>query len=331
MHILLTGATGFVGQRLARHLIRQGHTVTALVRAVSSPPALQRLRSLGVSCTVTELQESRTLSCALKEADAVMHLAAVTRAADARDYHRVNAGGTRAVLRTAAALGTPPTVVFCSSIAAAGPSTPGRPRTETDAPAPVSHYGRSKLAAEAVVRGHADRVPATIVRPPVVYGPGDPGLFPTLAGMVRAGVGVRPAPSGAHYCLVHVDDLCAALLTALTAGRRLGPEEPGAGMYQVCDGTPRSWQEICRSAARALDRKPPLLLSLPRTAVMAAAAVAEAAARSRGGQALLNRDKARELVQASWTCTSDQARAELGFVPVRTALDREFRAALADP
>ncbi|MEU9895430.1 NAD-dependent epimerase/dehydratase family protein [Streptomyces phaeochromogenes] len=320
MRVLLTGATGFVGRRLARHLLGLGHTVTAAVRPETAPAAVQRLLAAGVRPTGEP-------AAALRESDAVIHLAAATRAPTARDYRRANVDGTRALLSAAALLDTPPTVVLCSSLAAAGPSTPTRPRTESDPPAPVSDYGRSKLGAETVVRGFADRVPAVVVRPPVVYGPGDPAFLPSLAAMVRAGVGVRPA-GGATFCLIHLDDLCAALTLALTKGRRVDPYDSLPGVYHVCDGTPRSWPEVSRHLARALGRPAPLLVPLPRAALMAAATLAETAAGPLGRRPLLNRDKARELGQASWTCASDRARDDLGFVPERTLLHREFRAAL---
>ncbi|MEU2283712.1 NAD(P)-dependent oxidoreductase [Streptomyces sp. NPDC013178] len=321
MRVLLTGATGFVGGHLARHLLGLGHTVTALVRPETAPDAVRRLSAAGVHPT-------RARAAALRECDTVVHLAAATRAPTARDFHRANVAGARALFGAAAALDTPPTVVLCSSLAAAGPSTPARPRTESDPPAPVSDYGRSKLGAENVARAHADRVPTVVVRPPVVYGPGDPDFLPTLATMVRAGIGIRPA-GRAEYCLIHVDDLCAALVLASAAGSRLDPDDSVAGVYHVCDGTPRSLPEIHRYLARTLGRRTPLLLPLPRPVLTTAATLLETVGRSCGNRPVLGRDKARDLNQAGWTCANDRARAELGFVPRRTRLGDEFRAALA--
>lgn len=318
MRIFLTGATGFVGRRFVHHLRGLGHTVTALVRPETAPAAVERLRVAGVRPT-------REPTAALRESDAVVHLAAATRAATAYGYHRANVDGTRALLSAASGLDSPPTVVLCSSLAAAGPSTPARPRTESDPPAPVSDYGRSKLGAETVARGYADRIPIVIIRPPVVYGPGDPAFLPTLAAMVRAGIGVRPS-GRPEYCLIHVDDLCAALTLALTTGSRLDPYDPLPGIYHVCDGTPRSFPEICRHLAWALGCPAPLLVPLPPALLMTAAALTEAASRPRGNQPALGRDKARELNQAAWTCANDRARADLAFAPQRTQLADEFHA-----
>ncbi|MEU9283626.1 NAD-dependent epimerase/dehydratase family protein [Streptomyces sp. NPDC048275] len=320
MRILLTGATGFVGRRLALYLLDRGHSVTALVRPATSPAAVRRLLAGGV-------EPIGETAAALRRTEAVVHLAAATKARTAQDFQRANVEGTRALLSAAAALESPPTVVLCSSLAAAGPSSPARPRTEADPPAPVSDYGRSKLGAETVVRGFADRVPAVIVRPPVVYGPGDPAFLPTLTAMVRAGVGVRPAGRAA-YCLIHVDDLCAALTLALTAGHRVDPRDRLSGVYHVCDGTPRTLPEICRHLALALGRRAPLLIPLPQPMVRTVAAVCEMAVGPWGGQALLNRDKARELSQAFWTCAPDRAHTELEFTPQRVLLGKEFRASL---
>ena len=113
-----------------------------------------------------------------------------------------------------AELPSPPRLVFCSSLAAAGPSVPGRPRREEETPAPVSLYGRSKLGGEQAVREFADRVPSVILRPPIVYGPGDQEFLPSMLPMARMGVMLKSGFGPKHYSLIHVDDLCTALLAA---------------------------------------------------------------------------------------------------------------------
>src|SRR5581483_5661701 len=96
------------------------------------------------------------------------------------DFFEVNERGTRFVAEACAAQTFPPRLVLVSSVAAAGPAPRGQVRTEADPPAPVSHYGRSKLAGERAAAKFAASVPITIVRPGVVFGPRDTGFVQVL-------------------------------------------------------------------------------------------------------------------------------------------------------
>src|SRR5437773_10849106 len=105
----------------------------------------------------------------------LVHLAGGIAARDPAEYMRANRDGTANVLHADGADRPPPRGVYVSSIAAAGPTVAGQPIDETRAPAPVTPYGRSKLAGELLVRAAA--LPWTIVRPPIVYGEGDRATF----------------------------------------------------------------------------------------------------------------------------------------------------------
>jgi nucleoside-diphosphate-sugar epimerase len=108
---------------------------------------------------------------------AVYHLAGLVKAIQVRQLYQVNCQGVANVARACAAQITPPTLLVISSLAAMGPSSPQRPRLESDPPAPVSHYGRSKLAGEQAARQWARDAPITILRPPVVFGERDPATY----------------------------------------------------------------------------------------------------------------------------------------------------------
>lgn len=306
------GATGFIGRRLCRRILGEGGEVTALVRRSS---ARQAITGRGVRQVTGDLITGEGLREVVRDVDFVVHLGGLVKSPTVEGFRQCNEEGTRRLAEELAALPAPPPLVLCSSLAAAGPSDDGRPRREEDLPAPVSHYGRSKLAAEEAVRALADLVPATIVRPPVVYGPGDPAFLPSLLPMVRAGVVLKAGLGPRGYSLVHVDDLCGALLAAAVRGRRLTAAEPTAGVYTVSDGVIHTWEGVSGALARALGRRrAPLVLPVPLPLVRTAALGAELAGRLRGGYPPLNRDKAGELTSAWWTCTTERARRELGFV-----------------
>ncbi|UGY91521.1 NAD-dependent epimerase/dehydratase family protein [Streptomyces gobiensis] len=299
MRYLITGATGFIGRRLVHHLVEHGHDVTALVR--------RELRLPGVRLTYGDLATGAGLDAAVQDAEHVIHLAGVTKAPSSAGYAEVNTEGTRRLCTALARLPRPPRLVYCSSLAAVGP---GRQRRADEEPTPVSAYGRSKLGGEHALREIADRVPGVIVRPPIVYGPGDHGFLPHLVTAVRTGflpaVG-RPGPR--HYSLIHVDDLCRALLAAAGSGA------PGA-VYHVSDGTEHRWDHIGATVATTLGRRPPRVVHIP-------VPLARAAARTVGmfGTYAFNRDKVNEARQPAWTCVNGSSVGQLRFAPAVSLAD----------
>ncbi|MEU7895583.1 NAD-dependent epimerase/dehydratase family protein [Nonomuraea sp. NPDC049152] len=317
LRYLLTGATGFVGGNLTRMILARGDAITALARPSARAHAL---RELGVEVVHGDLASGRGVREAVHGADRVIHLAAVVKARTPAEYWATNRDGTAHLAGALAVLPNPPRLVLCSSLAAAGPSS--------GTPVPVSHYGASKLAGEKVVRGLAHRVPSVILRPGIVYGPGEPALVPALLPMIRLGVALKAGLGPRRYCMVYVDDLCTTLLAAAERGRTLHPDDPTAGLYPISDGITYHWRDICAALARAAGRRAPVVLPVPMLLMDVAASLAECAGRIRRTAPSLNRDKVREMRCAAWTCTPERAVRELGFTPT-TSLDRGLAAALA--
>jgi len=306
---LVTGATGFIGQTLAERLLARGHRVRALVR---DPTRAAELGAAGVELVAGDVARPETLPAAVDGVDAVVHLAGLTKALTRDELFRVNAGGTRALARAAAAVGRP-RFVLVSSLAASGPARAGRPRTEEDRPAPVSLYGESKLAAEEAVRELAGKLDVTVVRPPAVYGPRDAELLPALFRMARAGVIVKAGFADKRYSLVHVEDLSDAIVLAAERGRGLG-RSGNEGVYFTDDGAPRGWDELGRAALEALGRRG-VVVSVPEAVSWLVAGASSVASRITGKAAILSLDKMLEIREGAWTCTSERARRELGWEP----------------
>lgn len=313
MRILVTGATGFIGSHLVEALVARGQDVVCLIR----PGRPRRfIGDLQVRWAVGSWEDPAFLEEALRDRELVFHVAGLTRAARRAEFYRVNHLGTRAVVRACCAAGSVRRLVYVSSLAAAGPARDGGPVREDDPPRPITDYGRSKLLGEEEVLAGAGQVPATIVRPPAVYGPRDGDLLAAFRAVRR---GIVPVPvRGASIDLCHVSDVVAALLLVAD-----GPEAANQ-TYFVAGDRPVSWEEAGEAIAAALGVRA-VAIPVPPVAAFAVAVGAETWARLRGRAALLSRDKVRELGERHWTCDASKIRTALGFRPgieVREGLRR---------
>lgn len=288
MRALVTGATGFVGGHLVDVLLRQGDEVTALVR---SPAKGAPLAARGVRLIGGDLDDGNALAQAVRDQDIVYHVAGLTAARNEAEFLRVNRDGTGRLLAAAAAAGVG-RFVLVSSQAAGGPSERGHPSQGTEAPSPVTSYGRSKLAGEQVVRAGA--IPWTIVRPPTVYGPADREL---LRAFRAAALGIAPVfgTGDQQLSVVFGPDLAEALAAAGASPRAAG------GIFYAAHPETLTSRELVAAIGRAVG-KPVRILSVPRWVAVGALAITETAARVANRPTLLTRDKANEFYQPAWTC-----------------------------
>lgn len=305
MRALVTGASGFIGRRLVLELARRGHETACLVRPTSKTAPL---RGLPVEFVLGDLGDAASLVHAVKGRDHIFHLAGVIQAVDDPAFEAANAQGTRNLVD--ACLRATPGVkrfVYVSSIAAAGPSPPGRALTEADEPRPVSAYGRSKLAAERIVLEAGARMPVTIVRPPNVLGPGSKELGRAV-GLLRKRLVPALGDDRPRTSLVDVDDLVEAMLLAaenpLSAGQT----------YFVTDGRAYAWPEITAAVAEELGVKR-FTVKVPFAVQVLAARLAETAARLGRRPPLLTREIVRAVRDHFWIYDGSKIERELGFHP----------------
>ncbi len=312
---LITGASGFVGSNLARRLCADGWQVRCLVRP-SSRTAL--LASLGVELAAGSLDDSASLAAAARDVDIVFHLAGRTAAYRASEYDRDNVAGTRAVAAACAEQQRAPTLVFVSSLAAGGPGTFKRPRCETDPDLPVSAYGRSKLAAEEAAIAARGDARLSIVRPPMVFGQGDRASLQLFRSMKF--VPIHPVPGLRKFSLslIHVTDLCDALVRVAQSGERVpaasGASPPGTGRYYVQADRAITYAELGRVASRAAGWAV-ASVPTPRPVFWFAGALGEVMGRVRRRPSLVNLDKVRESMAPGWVCSDDKIRDQLGYKP----------------
>ena len=228
MDILITGATGKVGSRLAMRLKQRGHSVRALVRG---PARAEALTAAGITLAHGDLLVPATLADAVRGIDAVVHCAAFFRGATDEEAHAVNDAGTRRLAEAArdARVGR---FVFTSTSLCYGP-TGGRPAVEDDASAPVDAYPLSKLAAEGMLLG-TDGLDVRILRLPFVYGDGDPHIAEVVPMM-------RGFPPGMCMSIGHHADIAQAVVRVLEAAA------PTHRLYNVADDEAPDLATLCAS------------------------------------------------------------------------------------
>lgn len=247
MRTLVTGASGFIGQVLCGQLLERGHQVSALVRRAGSEPA-------GTTAVRGDLRDGAGLAAAVaaERPECVFHLAAeIASQRSARKVSEVNVEGTARLVQACQALapGDPsaaPRIVFASTVVTG--DARGELLTE-DSELPVqTPYGRAKQEGERLIL--ASGLPAVVVRPSHVYGPGGwfaHELVTRLRGPGRLAVIGRGRNM---WDVVHVHDVASALV--------LAGEQPSAGaIYHVVDDQPITYFDFMALTARELGVGPP--------------------------------------------------------------------------
>ncbi len=242
--------------------------MTCLVRKTSQIEGLNRL---GVRLVYGDVTQPESLMPAVAGQDIVYHLAGLTLALTKRQFFRVNQGGIRNIAQACAAQASPPVLLVVSSLAAAGPALDGRPKIESDPAEPVSAYGRSKRAGEQEAELFADRVPTTIVRPPIVLGERDHLGLPMFRSVNRFGIHVVPGLGRHRFSLIHAADLVELMILAAQRGKRLAPlggngSQAGQGYYFAACEEDVVYDDLGHLIGRVLGRRRvfPLHIAIPR-------------------------------------------------------------------
>lgn len=287
---LLTGATGFLGGHVARALLDEGWEVRALSR--SDPTRAPLLAGLPLEVVSGDLSDRTDLEAAVSGCGAIVHVAGVVKARSLRDYRNGNVEATRR-LAEAATRGAPDAhFVLISSQAAAGPSRNGSPVRPSDPPHPVSWYGASKREGEEALH-RSWTGSAVVLRPGVIYGPGDRGL---LTYFRLASRGLLPVPSAGRRI-----QISEASRIALAVARTAGRTDLAGRTAFLCDPEPVVLRRLAEAVARVFPGRV-RLFAIPDAAVRvlgAAETLREAVTRR---SRPFNADKARELLAGEWIC-----------------------------
>ncbi|MGI5916585.1 MAG: NAD-dependent epimerase/dehydratase family protein [Anaerolineae bacterium] len=321
MKVLVTGATGFVGGALARALLDQGHTVVGLVRAASIPRLPEGVIPVPGDLEQIGEMEEFPLAEWPDDLDTIYHVAATRDrwGTPYNTYYRINTLATTVLLDIAAHhhVGR---FVYCSTAGVC--EYPGR--LDADETLPY-HWDRSKhgyhhtkMLAEQQVLAHnrRGRLPTTIVRPCIVYGPGDEwGMVTRLIDMLQQGRYVMAGRGESHIHLIYIDDLVRAMILAGHS-----PQAEG-GVYTVAGPGPIRIAELVSLLCELLAVPSPRW-SIPVPMLLAAGGVMEVAY-TLGDRLGLRKQEDIPLLTRSkvYTVALDRAfstariRDELGFEP----------------
>lgn len=260
--VLVTGASGFVGSAFVRSLA-QTHTVRAAARHPNAIPDIAGVERVALA----DLAQADDFAPLVAQCDVVIHLAGVAHAGPGipdATYDRINRAATARLARAAATAGAARFVFISSVRAQSGPAC-AHILDETITPQPTDAYGRSKLAAERELA--ASGMNYTILRPPLIYGPGVKG---NLAALMRLAATPLPLPFASltnRRSLLALDNLIAAIrhVMATPATERQ--------TYLVADAVPISLPQMIAAMRRAQGRSPnlvPVPAALIKAALVAA-------------------------------------------------------------
>jgi UDP-glucose 4-epimerase len=254
--VLITGASGFIGKRLAGALAKEDWEVRAAARDLSLVPAVSGVARVAMP----DLAHPADWSGLLDGITHVIHLAGIAHSPGSLPdelYTRINAEAVGEL--AAAARGKVERFVFISSVRAQAGLSADHAITEKDAALPTDAYGRAKLNGEEFVA--ASGVPFTVLRPAVVYGRGVKGNIAVLATLARTPMPLPFAGLNNRRSLLALDNLVSAISLVL------GAKEAANGTFLVADAEPISVADLVATMREGLGR-PPHLVKAPLGAVM---------------------------------------------------------------
>ncbi|MBS1824589.1 MAG: NAD-dependent epimerase/dehydratase family protein [Acidobacteria bacterium] len=313
--VLVTGATGFLGWHVAKHLVESGERVRALVRPSSS------VRELDVEVASGDLRDAGSLERAAAGCGAVYHVAADYRlwAKDSGDLYRSNVDGTRNMLEAARKAGVE-RFVYTSTVGCIGIPAGGIGNEET----PVSladmtgHYKRSKFLAEQVALEYAGSgFPVYIVNPTAPVGDHDVKPTPTGKIIVDFLKGNMPAYVDTGLNLVDASDTARGHLLAAERGK--------PGERYILGGQNLTLRQILDQLA-ALSGKAAPKVRIPYPVAYLAGVCSTAAAQVTGKEPRAPLEGVRMARKKMWV-SCDKAQRDLGFraAPVEQALEKAIR------
>ncbi len=302
--ILITGASGFLGYHLLKEAKSKGLTTIAAVRKTSNIDHLEGLVDSYIDLDYTSVEKLRE---GIQGCTYIVHAAAMTRSKDPEMYRRVNVQYAHNLALAAQDLDYLKSFVFVSSLAAIGPvDYDSSPILENVPQNPITGYGQSKKAAEAVLLS-VEGLPLTIVRPTAIYGPREKDLL-VLLKTILGGIDLYIGTQAQKLSFIHGSDAAKAIILAAIK------EFVEIKAYNLTDGQFYSRYAIA-DILNELRGKKAFRMHLPVGLVSLFAGGAELAYTFSKDYPVLYKERIKEVTAQNWYCDTNELVSTLGFSP----------------
>ena len=309
--IFVTGGTGFIGSHTVERLLAESYHVRCLIRPHQTN--LRWLQGLPVDIVKGDLLNSASLLKCLEDVEYIIHIAGITKAKRKSEFFTGNATATHHLLHAASQLKHIKKFCFISSLTAVGPSTTGIPLAETAHSHPITTYGKSKLEAEHLCKRFMDRIPIVIIRPPAVFGPRDTDILEMFK-LVSHGFRPIIGSSEKTLSLIYAPDLAKGIIKATMDDRTSGE------IYNISDPTIFTFSSLIDYLATFVDKRT-IQIRLPKGLLYSMAGIAQFVSILAKKPAVLNIEKARDLLQKHWVCDPRKIYEHIGFQTETTIYD----------
>jgi len=305
---LITGAAGFIGSHLVDLLHENNYNVVCFVIKEDD---LRWIEGKEVKVVYGDIRDKSSLYPVIDDSiQYVFHLAAVVKSPSSEPYFSVNVGGTKNIVEVC--IKNSPLLkrfIYTSSVAATGPGDESTIRKETDLCNPITEYGRSKLQTERFLMENKGRLPYTILRPALVYGPRDFRGISSYFKLISKGL--KPILGEGFTNVIYVKDLVRCLLLAAEMDEALYQT------YFVGNEHIYSYREIADTISAVMEKKT-FILKIPLPLLYTAGALLGAYSKMTHTLPLFDLRRARDIKYRYWMCDTSKAGKELGFIPKYT-------------
>jgi len=300
---LVTGGTGFIGSHLVEALVERNWKVTCLVRATSRTEFLQKFP---VRFVVGSADNLDSLERAVQGQDYVFHLAGQIRSTSRKVYDLTNRQLTKNLVQACVRKNQSlKRFVHVSSISAAGPSFPGRYSDESQSPSPTSEYGRTKLKGEEAIGEAWHLVPATIIRPPNVYGPRQRETE-LLIKLISKRIVPIIREEKEITSLIYIKDLIQGLLLAALSNKTKSQ------VYYLTDGKGYPWRKIILTVKKYILGNS-LFIPLPEELIISSALLADVFNATGLLKLFFGLKIWKAMIETPWLFSTSKAERDFGF------------------